>query len=177
MPKKRVASKRRKKELDNMQFWDLLLHTKWVSPAESRVGAFIDDKSRREAWFDHREQFMVDHIEGHPGHRPGAWWSYEAPQVEWMPDEERYNWMFLLRNGCCDKQEQEAIFRDFQRDLSLYKGHIIHGTGHSRSRDVFKRQAALLDRCGFPATEAMKVALEENVVEFVPKGQAKTKQK
>jgi hypothetical protein len=50
---------------------------------------FRDDAHRREAWEQHREEFLAR--EPHPGRRPWAFWRFEAPRELWDDPARHYS--------------------------------------------------------------------------------------
>lgn len=120
MPRKRVKSKRKAKELASSQFWNLMLSRSdlpdkyrpaWPSPFE-----------RKRAWFEHRDRIMVELLDdgGYFGHRPGAWWSYEAPALPRLPGEE--DWEFLIRAGEVGPEERGKILAHYVFTLETKTG-------------------------------------------------------
>ncbi len=118
-----VKRRRRKKRqtLDAMQELDLVFNrykifdphrSPWATPLE-----------RRSAWFAHRHEILNDEwIAEYPGMRPGAWWAYECPKLERLPEEE--DWEFLIRAGEVKEAEKNKILAGWVRKLHLRKGYL-----------------------------------------------------
>ncbi len=47
---------------------------------------FADDEAYRAAWDAHRDELMASYTRLHPGRRPRAWWSFEAPEPRRLAD-------------------------------------------------------------------------------------------
>ncbi|MDI6871228.1 MAG: hypothetical protein QME79_07705 [Bacillota bacterium] len=63
---------KRRDELTDGEFWDLMLDRKW------REGSSFESPFlRKAAWLAHREELLEGHVG--EGVRPGAWWEYDAP--------------------------------------------------------------------------------------------------
>ena len=72
MPTKRVALRRRVRgELSGDQAMAL-----WLGVGRNGSFPFVDEAEAEELWTRHRERLMADHACN--GHRPAAWWIYEA---------------------------------------------------------------------------------------------------
>lgn len=165
MPRKRVSSKKRVAELANSQLWNLILHDGEYLGYRDRPD-FIDQKHRRAAWECNRDIIMADHLAGLPGSRPGAWWTYDCPKVERLPDETDFE--FLIRTGCADQQERDAIFRQWSLELkaraSALRGNLESGQ-HGYTLNDYRRQAAVLEGCGYPAGELLRRCITMQLVE------------
>ncbi|TEB14606.1 hypothetical protein Psfp_02747 [Pelotomaculum sp. FP] len=104
--KKRTRSRKRRK-LTNDQFWNLRLRR---SDEQDKVRpAFSSPEERRQAWLEHRDDLMAKW--SHEGRRPGAWWTYEHPKLERLPDEE--DWEYLIRAGEVSPEEWEKILTNY----------------------------------------------------------------
>ena len=78
MPRKRIRSKLKIEKLAPNQFWDLWLGNSFDGPPH---WVFKSEEERREAWEAHKDKIMGEWRENNsPGTRPGAWWTYEAPE-------------------------------------------------------------------------------------------------
>ncbi len=89
MPRRRIKTKRKDEQLSNSQFWDLILGKRLQDPTFYNA-PFLSDQERRECWNIHKEHLIADWREnGIPGNRPGAWWTYSAPEL--LPDEVIYS--------------------------------------------------------------------------------------
>lgn len=165
MPRKRVSSKKRVAALANNQLWNLVLHNNEYLGHPDRP-EFLDKKQRREAWEYHRDTIMADHLDGLPGERPGAWWDYDAPKVERLPDEADFE--YLIRAGCTDQDERDAIYRAWGLELkaraSALRGDLENGQ-HGYTLLDYQRQAAILDGCGYPAGDLLRRCVTMQLVE------------
>jgi hypothetical protein len=96
----------------------------WLGPSHHGT-AFASDEHRRAAWFRHRDKLM--RLWGKDGHRPQAWWWYEAPEGLWYPghDHER---SILYTAGVLSEEERaylEAQWRkEFDRTWDPHFSHI-----------------------------------------------------
>ena len=78
---------------------------------------FIDEDECREAWERHRARIMADHARN--GHRPYAWWIYDAPEgIEFDYDRERST---LYEAGLLDADEAAALVEYWK--LEFQKAH------------------------------------------------------
>lgn len=67
---------------------------------------FRTDKARRAAWNAHREEILA---ESRAGHRPWAWWEYDAPEAR---DESQAEEDQLIAMGVVDDDERAKIISD-----------------------------------------------------------------
>lgn len=85
----------------------------------------VIDERRKEAWEDLRDELMADWISKHPGTRPLAWWTFEAPERrrcinrELHPHDEptRLEW----------EAKQEPTHAEHSRRLTRGRPSIIAG--------------------------------------------------
>jgi hypothetical protein len=75
MTRKRIAGKRRYKELTRSQEWQLLTPLPSYGPDRP----FKSEEERREAWIDHRDELLA---KCWGGRRPGAFWLYDRPDID-----------------------------------------------------------------------------------------------
>lgn len=82
MPRIKRKPHRRRSEWTNLHRAQLLHGRDHLGDAfglEDR-GTF-DADSAREAWGELGDELVVEHICGHPGTRPWAWWMFDAPEA------------------------------------------------------------------------------------------------
>jgi hypothetical protein len=65
---------------------------------------FATEKERGEAWETYRDELMAEYLSrpGVAGHRPDAWWEYEAERDEYVTEEPDWNF-----DGPLDEYAQE----------------------------------------------------------------------
>ena len=51
-------------------------------PSVGHQGGFRNEREQQRAWEEHREELIAEARRGRPGHRPWAWWHYEAGRKE-----------------------------------------------------------------------------------------------
>ena len=61
---------------------------------------------RREVWCDLREQLLAEWVSEHPGTRPFAWWTYDAPEPL---GEGESQVQYLTRLGLMDANERRRL--------------------------------------------------------------------
>jgi hypothetical protein len=85
------------RELTEAQTWNLLLG------AAPFPHAFKDERSRRAAWFLHRDTLLA---ECNAGSRPEGWWDYEQPNKRQAGER---NLAALLRLGLLTDAERQFL--------------------------------------------------------------------
>lgn len=97
-----MAKKRTKAALMRSQFFNLMARAYLVG--EDRP--FATEEERRAAWEAHRETLLAS---ARPGMRPGAWWQYDAPQLEAQRLPHESDLQLLFRLGQLGPEEVEAL--------------------------------------------------------------------
>jgi hypothetical protein len=64
-----------------------------------------DEGELRELWAVHGDELTAEHVEGHAGSRPWAWWRWNAPEPRGKQDELDY----LRKHNLLDAAEKRAV--------------------------------------------------------------------
>ncbi|MHB1042362.1 MAG: hypothetical protein ACYC0Q_05945 [Eubacteriales bacterium] len=146
MPRRRLKSKRKARELTNSQFWNLMLNRSVL--LDKFRPAWESAFERKRAWFELRDQIMAEWFEdGHFGRRPGAWWAYECPDLPRLPGEEDFE--YLIRAGEVKPEERGKILANFVYLLEINRARLQSDLKYSpaefdESCEEYERQAQLL---------------------------------
>ena len=83
-----------------------------IGPTRGR-SAFPDDDTRRQAWADHRDEFLDrgPGKRGIYGSRPWAWWKFESP----VPRNQGYQVIQLFEMGELEGRELESVLAEWRR--------------------------------------------------------------
>ena len=129
MPVRRGVRKRAVLELSAMQWLELTCGL-------SGESAFADDAERQAAWRAHRDQLLAD---PRAGHRPAAWWMYEASASR---DPNMHETLQLLDLGVLGETEREQVKVWWRRCESVARLQAC-GADPWASYDCYRRWAGV----------------------------------
>ena len=85
----------------------------WLGCGRNGSFPFEDEAEAEELWTRHKARLMEAHACN--GHRPMAWWAYDAPEgIEFDYDTERST---LFETGLLTKQEREQLIAEWRNEF------------------------------------------------------------
>jgi hypothetical protein len=121
----------------------------WLGPGRSGT-LFADDAERKALWVRHRDRLME--LFGGHGHRPWAWWHYEAPALglRFVFDRECSTLYEAKQLSASEEAELVAEWRR-QFDRSL-ENDFFYTVGPGEILDGEDARAAHLEWAGIPTS-------------------------
>ena len=84
----------------------------WLGPSYVSGSKFADREELEAAWREHRAEVLTM---SKPGHRPAAWWEFDAPSGLKFDDE--HSCSILWRAGVLDAEERREVEEDWRREF------------------------------------------------------------